>query len=334
MRFLDLFSGIGGFALGLERAGMQVATFCEIDPYRQQVLRKHWPRVPIFGDIRELTREKLIETGVLGVGREIDLVCGGFPCQPFSVAGKRRGTADDRYLWPEMFRVIKALRPTWVLGENVANIVNMALDIVLSDLESEGYETATFVIPACAVGAPHRRDRVWIVAYNSEIRCNMWRPEGQGVQRADETRNEVDSGGQDVGNSHGLRTERQRAKQQATGFGRTSKNVAHAASEGLEREVNQTRQVAGCGKRVTQSRLGRMLDGISSWLDSHRWPAPFGCEQYDWEPPRLAQGRIPHRRERLMALGDAVVPQVAEAIGRAIMSAYLTLGRGRNSIGN
>ena len=159
MRVLDLFSGIGGFSLGLEHAGMQTVAFCEINPFCQKVLRKHWPDVPIYPDIK-----------TLDYAGSVDLICGGYPCQPFSVAGKREGKKDDRHLWPAMFDCIKKYRPSWVIGENVVGHISMGLDDVLSDLESEDYETIPFVIPACAIGAPHRRDRVWILAYNGSQR--------------------------------------------------------------------------------------------------------------------------------------------------------------------
>ena len=152
---LDLFSGIGGFALAAKWNGYRTVGFCDNEPYAQAVLRKHWPEVPCHKDIREVR-------GDLYAG--VTLLTGGFPCQPFSDVGRKRGQADDRYLWPEMFRVICEARPNWVLGENVAGIKNMALDQALSDLEGEDYEVQSFVIPACAVNAPHRRDRVWICA--------------------------------------------------------------------------------------------------------------------------------------------------------------------------
>ena len=157
MRVLDLFSGIGGFSLGLERAEMETVAFCEFDEKARLVLKKHWPDVPIFNDVRELNAERLKHL------YPIDLICGGFPCQPFSVAGKRKGKEDDRHLWPEYFRLIQEIRPRWVIGENVAGLINMGLDQVLSDLESENYTCQTLVIPACAVNAPHRRDRVWVI---------------------------------------------------------------------------------------------------------------------------------------------------------------------------
>ena len=164
MRALDLFSGIGGIALAAEWAGIETAAFCEIEPYCRRVLARHWPGVPIYEDVRELTRESLERDGVMNDGA-IDLICGGYPCQPFSTAGKRRGKADDRHLWPEMFRLIRELRPAWVVGENVAGHVSLGLDDVLSDLESEGYTCRAFLIPAAGVGAPHKRERVFIVAH-------------------------------------------------------------------------------------------------------------------------------------------------------------------------
>ena len=159
---LSLFSGIGGLDLAAEMAGMRTVGQCEWAEYQTKVLEKHWPDVPRWRDIRTLTGDSFYErTGL----RTVDVISGGFPCQPFSQAGKRGGEKDDRYLWPEMLRVIRELRPTWVLGENVPGIVNMALDTVLSDLENEGYTAQPFIVPACGVDAPHRRDRVVILAY-------------------------------------------------------------------------------------------------------------------------------------------------------------------------
>jgi DNA-cytosine methyltransferase len=146
---------IGGFSLGLERAGFKTVVFCEQDKFCQKVLKKHWPGVPIEPDIKTFDGKKYAGAFIL---------TGGFPCQPFSCAGKRRGKEDDRALWPEMFRVIQEVRPHWIIGENVAGFIGMGLDESISDLEREGYSVQAFIIPACAVNAPHRRDRVWIVA--------------------------------------------------------------------------------------------------------------------------------------------------------------------------
>ena len=155
MRFLDLFAGIGGFSLGLERAGMTCVGHVEIDPFCRKVLRKHWPQVPLIGDVKEVQGD---EFGA------VELICGGPPCQPVSLAGKRQGASDDRWLWGEALRLVEVVRPPWCLFENPPGIVSMGLDRILADLEGLGYSTGTFEIPACAVGAPHIRQRVWIVA--------------------------------------------------------------------------------------------------------------------------------------------------------------------------
>ena len=158
IKILDVCSGIGGFSLGLEATGgFDTVAFCEYDEFCRKVLNKHWPDVPIYKDLKEIGNEptRLIQ--------EFDLICGGVPCQPFSVAGKKKGKEDDRHLWPYMFKIIKHKKPTWVIVENVGGFVNVALDDVCLDLETEGYATQSFIIPACGVEAPHRRDRVWIL---------------------------------------------------------------------------------------------------------------------------------------------------------------------------
>ena len=159
MTFGSLFAGIGGFDLGFEQAGMVCKWQGDIDDYCNRIRQKHWPDVPQFGDIRECGAHNL---------EAVDVICGGFPCQPFSVAGKQRGEADDRHLWPEMLRVISELKPTWVVGENVPNFLNMGLDQAIADLEKEGYQSQPFIIPACAVNADQERKRVFIVAYCEE----------------------------------------------------------------------------------------------------------------------------------------------------------------------
>jgi DNA (cytosine-5)-methyltransferase 1 len=165
MKMLDLFSGIGGFSLAASwTGGIETVAFCEIEPFCQKVLKKHWPDVPIHDDIRTLRGREDVGT--------VDIVCGGFPCQPFSYAGKRRGAEDDRYLWPEMFRIIQECKPSWVVGENVVGLIDLALEQCFIDLETEGYEVQPLIIPACGVGAPHRRDRVWIIAYSSSKATN------------------------------------------------------------------------------------------------------------------------------------------------------------------
>ena len=154
---MDLFSGIGGFALGLEWVGgFETVAFCDNEPFAQELLKKRWPNVPIYEDVRTINEKEL--------GR-IDIITGGFPCQPWSLAGARKGAEDDRDLWPEMVSLIEKLQPKWVIGENVRGFVNepLGLQRTLSDLESIGRKTIPFIIPAASVGAFHRRERVWII---------------------------------------------------------------------------------------------------------------------------------------------------------------------------
>ncbi len=171
MKHLDLFSGIGGFALAARWAGIETVGFCEIEEYPRKVLEKNFPGVPIHHDIKELDGNDYAG---------IDIVTGGYPCQPFSLAGKREGHKDDRHLWPEMLRVIKQARPSWVVAENVAGHITMGLDQVLSELEAEGYATTTLNIPACAVDAHHKRARIWVIANSNR---NKLREQPRGSSR-------------------------------------------------------------------------------------------------------------------------------------------------------
>lgn len=289
MKHLDLFSGIGGFALAADKVfGKVEHTFCDNDLFCQEILKKHWPKSKIYGDIRTLTsnieyarrlraeenrtdsgtqpegtsREKLfvpkLEGSDLSRSEETgwDLLTGGFPCQPFSQAGRRKGTEDDRYLWPEMLRVIREFHPRWIVGENVGGFVTwnegMVLEQVHTDLESEGYEVQSLIIPAVAVNAPHRRDRVWIVAYASN-------PSGEGHKRSEPS--ETFQGREKK--SYGAVAERNRSSE-------WEKNWTEVATE-----------------------LCRVDDGIPRRMD---------------------------RNPRLKALGNAIVPQVAEEIFKAIKS--------------
>lgn len=229
MNVLDLFSGIGGFSLGLERAGMRTVAFCEIEPFPRAVLAKHWPHVPCYHDVHDVTADRLDRDGV---GR-IDLICGGYPCQPFSHAGKQRGHEDPRHLWPQMRRVVGEVRPAWVLAENVVGHITLGLDQVLADLETDGYAARAIVVPACAKDAPHIRQRVWIMARDLLPDDGLRSGEGPGPV--------------------------QRGRQEPSRW-------------------------------LPEPRVGRVAHGI------------------------------PRRMDRLRALGNAVVPQVVEEIGRAIMA--------------
>lgn len=160
MNHLDLFSGIGGFSLAAHWAGIETIAFCEKDKFCQKVLAKHWPDVIIYPDVKELD-----------FTAKVDLLTAGFPCQPFSVAGSKKGVKDDRYLWPEVIRIIALCRPAWVILENVPGIIPM-LDPILADLENQDYSWQAFLVPASSVGAPHKRERIWIIANSNGIGCH------------------------------------------------------------------------------------------------------------------------------------------------------------------
>ena len=158
MQHLDLCSGIGGFSLAFENEGFETVGFAEVDPYCSQVLEKNWPNVPNYGDVKEIANDPATLP-------EFDILTAGYPCQPFSTAGQRKGADDPRHLWPDIRRIVQARRPSWCVFENVLGHVSMGIDEVLSALENDGYQTEAFVVPAVAVDAQHRRDRVWIVAH-------------------------------------------------------------------------------------------------------------------------------------------------------------------------
>ena len=281
---LDLFSGIGGFALAAKWNGYRTVGFCDNEPYAQAVLKKHWPEVPCHKDIREVR-------GDLYAG--VTLLTGGFPCQPFSVAGKQRGKDDNRYLWPEMLRVIREARPAWIIGENVAGIVNLALDTVCADLEAEGYEVEPIIIPACAVDAPHRRDRVWIVAKNMADPISV-----------------------SEGSAH-------RSQERECQRGRQEPDISQRNEVGS----NPSNSGDDVADPIMQGRQG----WIQGWKNPERKgvkghigccsPAYGQSKKAIWLPEpnvgRVANG-VSNRTHRLKGLGNAIVPQVAAEIIRCI----------------
>ena len=306
LTFGSLFAGIGGIDLGLERAGMVCKWQVEIDDYCQRVLAKHWPDVERFGDVKEVhgavahadtgfskvNANKAVQTGRDAVNSRsaggspcpsclppVDLIAGGFPCQPHSVAGKRRGAEDDRNLWPEFSRIVAELRPRYVLAENVPGIATTYLDTVLSDLESQGYTCATLDIPAVAFDAPHRRHRIFIVAYATSE--------------------------QDHGRGRGNVVEAPRRRESInTAAGTCGEDVADAERTGF-----QTRAFE---KPKSNTERAQRFEPWGASNENRRW--------WTVEPDvgRVAHG-IPSRVDRLRGLGNAVVPQVAEWIGRRIM---------------
>lgn len=372
--------------------------FCDNDTFCQQVLKKHWPKSKIYGDIRKLTKKKVIADTYGGrherpdilrrkqystarnngsiahtqgrksgkqaeqKGREniggrdfkVDILTGGFPCQPFSQAGLRKGKEDDRYLWPEMLKIIRTFKPTWIVGENVAGILTMAqqqndtdlesqdLDDgdsneeprangiiwgIINDLEQAGYSVQTFVIPACAVGAPHRRDRVWIVAYADSDEYRGW---GRQIRKAEKisgvNRPALRSGriggtiknGTDNAKNTGSFSPGQ-SKQGRDEQGTSNKFIrpitpfsSNSFSNGLQRSGNKYH-----GKGQNRLYGGQKYGWDANWLEV----ATELCGVDDGLPVELDGFKLTkaaNRTQRLKALGNSIVPQVATEIFRAI----------------
>ena len=311
MKVLDLFSGIGGFSYGLDQVGFKTVAFCEMDQYCKLVLQKHWKGVKIYNDVKELKGQEVIkEHGT------IDLITGGFPCQPFSIAGSRKGTNDNRHLWPQMFRLIKELKPRWVIGENVRNIISiqdgMVFETVCTDLEGEGYEVRAFNIPAAGIGAPHKRERIWIVA-NSR-RTLRERSKFQG-ENANESKQED-------------------ANQYQRSSSTSTDNVADTntrLSNGSIEEVQSGGQTFNTSSQrtdvaYTYSQRQQEQCGPESIQKERNEPQRSSSQEghtgWEFEPDvgRVANG-ISGRVHRLKALGNSIVPQIAKEIGRAIMIA-------------
>mgnify|MGYP003677167341 FL=1 len=300
LKTLDLFSGIGGFAVGLEATNFFKTTcFVEQEPYCKEVLRHHFPEVPILGDIKNVKRSDLPDP-------DPDVIVGGFPCQPFSSAGLQKAQSDSRHLFPEMFRLIKECRPSWVIGENVIGIVKLGLDEVLTDLENEGYATRTFNIPACAIGAPHLRQRVWIIAHSDSKRKSNGAidAQAQGELVADPS-------------ISGL---------QEHGYGQTkdaierSKDVADPQSKrhgrGSSKKCGNEQRII-LPKEQEGGEMGREAEGCGEPHRPDQW--------WESEPPvgRLAHG-VPNRVSQIRALGNSIIPQIAKEIGNAIKTAETT----------
>jgi len=290
MRVLDLFSGIGGFSLGLERAGMRTIAFCEVDPVCRQVLRKHWPVVPIFEDVKTLSAKDIHET--------VDVICGGFPCQDISVAGLGAGLAGERSgLWYQFHRLIEEAQPRYVIIENVAALRARGLDEILRCLSALGFDAEWHCIPARSVGAPHQRDRVWVVGYSDKLRRS-----GPKNSQSNHQRHERSPSGSNV------TVESARPSYMGADLcGSPAEVMANSLREGSQGRLHWW---ANQGRQGELGYLGRCssMDGqpIENW-----WAV---------EPNvgRVANG-VSGRTHRLRQLGNAVVPQIPELIGRAIL---------------
>ena len=296
LKLLDLFSGIGGFSLGLESTGFfETIGFVEKDKFCQKVLKKHWSNINIEEDIRNVKGEKYAA----------EVITGGFPCQPFSVAGKRKSTADDRYLWDEMLRVIRETKPRWVIGENVEGIVNinegMVLRQVLTDLENEGFKSQCIIIPASGIGAWHQRKRIWIMAYSdsnryvSEIRRGNGEKKGIPVQ----DREKDSTSRKSIGTSDVWETNKE--------------YVPNTNVQGLERHRDEYELREAKQKK---NFIWSSNDGTKkSWwqIESELCGVPNGVS-YELDKDRS---------NRIKALGNSIVPQIARQIGLSIMEAEI-----------
>lgn len=291
MRALSLFSGIGCFDYGVQRAGWTIAGQCEIEPFCRRALAKHWPDVWRFEDVRAITSESIREHC-----GPVDVVFGGPPCQPASVAGRRRGASDDRWLWPEFLRVVSEVAPVWVLAENPGGVLSLDVEgmgfreWIALQFANLGYQILPILLAASDVGATHDRERVWIVAHRKSDRCGEGRPESARIEgRLDAAECGDEMGFSDVGYADGARLE-------------------------------------------IDSRGRRDVGGEFAPIERASWPMGQGNEQWEWEEPRVVSSQSPMgiaaygnarrlarwRRAGVKAIGNAVVPQCAEVIARAI----------------
>jgi DNA (cytosine-5)-methyltransferase 1 len=382
VKHLDLFSGIGGFALGLQKVGFETVAFCDIEKYCQHLLKQKWNGIKIYSDVREITKEKFKADGI----ESPEIITGGFPCQPFSVAGSRKGTDDNRHLWPEMFRIIKEFKPRWIIGENVRGIVSiqdgLVFETVCTDLESEGYEVQTFNIPAVGVGAPHKRERIWIVANSrcsirgkqssrnsesigsrtfkkterstdtSKITGSSERAETmadteskrtgennerlrsrtsgisgrEGTTRIQEDVANSNTGNVEAGCERQRRIREENTKERQSNNATGSSEVMANTNESISRERqifgNPNDKGRGASETRRESLQPEDRQTRTDNLGSGSEVSQSGGNFWDIEPDvgRVVNG-LPGRVHRLKGLGNAIVPQIAEEIGRAIMKA-------------
>ena len=320
LNVLDLFSGIGGFSVGLEATGkFKTIGFCEQDKFCQKVLRKHWNDVPIYEDIKKLDARKI----------NADVVVGGFPCQSISIAGKQKGKDDDRFLFPQMLRVIKEVKPKWIIGENVQNLLNISNGEILqgihNDLEACGYEVQTFSISASSQGAWHKRARVWIVASNTNSRLSI------GENEKIQTRGDTFDNGSSADVSDSKCNKRQDTSTRQGGaskirgiYSQEKKQTSHdlwGKTSRCNAPLGKQKNVTDTDKFGTQIQTQRehtsikMLGSTSkeSWwkTQSNLCGVPDGV-QYEL---------YPNRANRIKALGNSIVPQIVTEIGKAIIAA-------------
>ena len=303
LRHLDLFSGIGGFSFGLENTDFfKTVAFCEQDTFCKKVLNKHWQDVPIYNDVKELSYDRLRSDGLVSERNPIHILTGGYPCQPMSTAGKRKGKEDTRYLFPEYLRLIKELSPIYAIGENVSGHIGLGLNEVFEDLEHLNYRIRCFSVEASCLGAWHRRQRVWWIAEN--------------ISDSNHNRNRTStSGTRSSGKKKSIKWNRRIAQSKSSGH---SKDVSdsnrqrgclwYSKWENAE-NVGKSSRSKKSGKGNFKSRLDRMAYGIPYWLHEPRDIGRTTTIKKD-------------RAKRLKALGNAIVPQMAHIIGLAIKETH------------
>ena len=301
MKHLGLFEGIGGFSLAARWMGWETLAWCEWNEFGQKILRHHFPKAEGFGDIKK--------TDFTKYANRIDIITGGFPCQPYSGAGKRKGKADERHLWPEMLRAIREIQPTYVVGENVFGLINwnggLVFDEVQVDLENEGYEVWAYVLPACAVNAPHRRDRIWFVAKNTNQNGrthNEWESESRSGRFWNAC----------SGNHEFLQTNNGKIKKDATD---TNRNRLH--------ECNRTHEVKSVDtgfNALNDFNEGNIQKREFSRFENFPTQPPI-CGGNDGLPRELDNITFSKwRTESIKAYGNAIVPQIAYELFKAIQS--------------
>ena len=326
MKHIGLFEGIGGFSLAARWAGWETIAWCEWNEFGQRVLRHHFPEAIGHGDITKTDFTPYADT--------IDILTGGFPCQPYSLAGKRKGKDDERHLWPEMLRAIREIRPRWVVGENVFGLVNWSNGLVFhevqADLEAQGYEVFPYVLPAVSVNAPHRRDRIWFVAYAKDYGCDK---RGEDINRrkehkpcnGDKIRNITSTNGEQRTTPHPYRN----------GFNGSNCQHEIQPSEGGEYALRNFEQMGGDASDtgytgLERSKVGGSIGGSRS--QSQQLSSRFICSTWQnfptQSPVRFGDDGLSSRldnitfskwrNESIKAAGNAIVPQVAYQIFKAI----------------
>jgi DNA (cytosine-5)-methyltransferase 1 len=340
VKHIDLFSGIGGFALATESVWPSVEhIFCDNEPFSQAIIKKHWPEAEIVPDIRQftintgsdehrtLTKKIYEKKEIQGVGRETlgarkfvgaDILTGGFPCQPFSQAGRRRGTEDSRHLWPEMLRVIREFHPRWIIGENVSGLATWNNGVVLeqihTDLENENYEVQAFIIPAVSVNAPHRRDRIWIVAHSKDTKCQRRGGRDNGNPQGDDR--QVQATGHCASlheNAPDTKTTRLQQRRDTRG---TTIEGSTCRRGFTDHDSNASYTTS---KQTHAPKSGGLYTKLSgeSWNQNWLEVATRLCTLDDGLSNELARPRG-WRNAALKGAGNAIVPPVAAEIMRAI----------------